>query len=204
MDCFIFKYVFLFTGALKDANFYICFGRLIALALIHEIQIGIALDRCLFVQFREDDLRLDDIKETSPRLYKSCKQLLMWSEEEFPNSIYWEDVDVDEGEDEDNADKDNALVKFADREHFISKKIHAQFVEAIQTQTRQILQGFDDVIPSAHRIEFFQIMKLNDLDGMIRGILDLDVEEWRNYNTYEGAFSNIDPHIDWFCYFFDL
>ncbi|WOG84017.1 hypothetical protein DCAR_0103196 [Daucus carota subsp. sativus] len=48
------------AGSLKDANFYICFGRLIALALIHEIQIGIALDRCLFVQYREGDLRLKD------------------------------------------------------------------------------------------------------------------------------------------------
>nr|CAD1831242.1 unnamed protein product [Ananas comosus var. bracteatus] len=51
-------------------------GRLIALALMHEVQIGITFDRTFFLQLAGKPITLEDVKDADPFLYLSCKWIL--------------------------------------------------------------------------------------------------------------------------------
>ncbi|KAF8031841.1 hypothetical protein BT93_D0914 [Corymbia citriodora subsp. variegata] len=58
---------------LKYFNFS---GRMIGLALMHKVQVGIVLDRVFFLQLGGYSISLEDIRDADPRLYNSCKQIL--------------------------------------------------------------------------------------------------------------------------------
>ncbi|XP_028768366.1 E3 ubiquitin-protein ligase UPL5 isoform X2 [Neltuma alba] len=51
-------------------------GRVIALALMHRVQVGIVLDRVFFMQLAGTYITLEDIQDADPYLYGSCKQIL--------------------------------------------------------------------------------------------------------------------------------
>ncbi|XP_026439266.1 E3 ubiquitin-protein ligase UPL5-like [Papaver somniferum] len=51
-------------------------GRVIALALMHKVELGIAFDRVFFLQLAEENISLEDIKCADPTMYKSCKKIL--------------------------------------------------------------------------------------------------------------------------------
>ncbi|KAI4312413.1 hypothetical protein MLD38_037223 [Melastoma candidum] len=51
-------------------------GRMMALAVMHKVQVGIVLD-CLFVlQLTGIQVILEDIRDADPFLYSSCRQIL--------------------------------------------------------------------------------------------------------------------------------
>ncbi|XP_022132818.1 E3 ubiquitin-protein ligase UPL5 isoform X2 [Momordica charantia] len=58
---------------LKYFNFS---GRVIALALMHKVQVGIVFDRVFFLQLSGISISLEDIRDADPYLYTSCKQIL--------------------------------------------------------------------------------------------------------------------------------
>ncbi|MCL7041993.1 hypothetical protein MKW94_026890 [Papaver nudicaule] len=57
-------------------NYFAFAGRVIALALMHKVQVGISFDRVFFLQLDGGLVSLEDIQEADPVMYKSCKTLL--------------------------------------------------------------------------------------------------------------------------------
>ncbi|GLU15244.1 hypothetical protein SLE2022_317510 [Rubroshorea leprosula] len=51
-------------------------GSVIALALMHKVQVGVVFDRIFFSQLAGMHVSLEDIKEADPCLYSSYKQIL--------------------------------------------------------------------------------------------------------------------------------
>lgn len=51
-------------------------GRMIALALMHEIPVGVLFDRTLFLRLVNRSVTLDDIADADPSLHASCKRIL--------------------------------------------------------------------------------------------------------------------------------
>lgn len=51
-------------------------GRVIALALMHKVQVGVVFDRIFFLQLAGKHISLEDIRDTDPCVYSSCKQIL--------------------------------------------------------------------------------------------------------------------------------
>lgn len=197
---------FVLTGSSEDADFYRCFGRLIVLALIHNIQVGFTLDNVLYLQLAGKEITLEDIKATAPYTYNGYNDILRSSRSELTETpVYYSDTsDYDEPTLDDD-DETRGQVKVENRERYIAKKIHKEFVGSIKTQTDQIIEGFDDFL-SGFRIDLFHILKLEDLDYMIRGITDLKIEDWIKFTTYDRC-GDKDPQIEWFwqvCFFLFL
>ncbi|WMV57903.1 hypothetical protein MTR67_051288 [Solanum verrucosum] len=57
----------------KSITFY---GRMIAVALMHKIQIGFVFVRVFFLQLAGDEISLKDVQDVDPTLYSSCKQII--------------------------------------------------------------------------------------------------------------------------------
>lgn len=51
-------------------------GRMIGLALMHKIHVGVFFDRTLFLRLAGRDIKLDDIIDADPSLHASCKKIL--------------------------------------------------------------------------------------------------------------------------------
>ncbi|KAL8118616.1 E3 ubiquitin-protein ligase UPL5-like [Apium graveolens] len=100
----------------KYPDFFLCFGRLLALALIHEIQIGITLDRTIFQKLAENDINLEDIRETAPGKFKSYSEILLSSEDDYGLYTLFDRVT-------------NKRITFEEREKFIAEEICADFVD---------------------------------------------------------------------------
>ncbi|CAF2141472.1 unnamed protein product [Brassica napus] len=58
-------------------------GRVIALALMHKVQVGVLFDRVFFLQLTGKKIGLEDIKNTDRIMYNSCKQILEMDPECF-------------------------------------------------------------------------------------------------------------------------
>nr|GFA48332.1 E3 ubiquitin-protein ligase UPL5-like [Tanacetum cinerariifolium] len=57
-------------------EYYRFASRMIALALMHNTQVGIVFGRAFFLQLAGINVSLEDIKDVDPYLYSSCKQIL--------------------------------------------------------------------------------------------------------------------------------
>ncbi|WMV46163.1 hypothetical protein MTR67_039548 [Solanum verrucosum] len=57
-------------------EYFIFSGRMIALALLHRVQISIAFDCVFFLQLAGEDISFEDIRDANPYLYNGCKKIL--------------------------------------------------------------------------------------------------------------------------------
>ncbi|XP_074340600.1 E3 ubiquitin-protein ligase UPL5-like [Apium graveolens] len=59
-----------------DRFLYVFVGKIIALAMMHNVQLGITFDRLLYLGLAGKDIGIEDFKETDPKLYLSWKNCL--------------------------------------------------------------------------------------------------------------------------------
>ncbi|KAI3957235.1 hypothetical protein MKW98_012110 [Papaver atlanticum] len=60
----------------RHRKYFAFAGRVIALALMHKVQVGISFDRVFFLQLVGGVISLEDIRDADPAIYKSCKSIL--------------------------------------------------------------------------------------------------------------------------------
>ncbi|KAF2320267.1 hypothetical protein GH714_026536 [Hevea brasiliensis] len=70
----------LIYAAIKLENFHLQYfrlaGKLIALALIHQVRVGVVFDRVFFLQLAGKSISLEDTRDADPCLYSNCKQIM--------------------------------------------------------------------------------------------------------------------------------
>ncbi|KAJ2908295.1 E3 ubiquitin-protein ligase tom1, partial [Coemansia aciculifera] len=65
---------------------------------------------------------------------------------------------------------------------------------AIKDQIKSFLTGFHDLIPR----DLIQIFNEQELELLISGMPDIDVDDWRNNTEYHGGFNSGSAQIQWF------
>ncbi|KAJ2742153.1 E3 ubiquitin-protein ligase tom1, partial [Coemansia sp. BCRC 34301] len=65
---------------------------------------------------------------------------------------------------------------------------------AIKDQVKSFLAGFHDLIPR----DLIQIFNEQELELLISGMPDIDVDDWRNNTEYHGGFNSGSAQIQWF------
>ncbi|KAF2320262.1 hypothetical protein GH714_026497 [Hevea brasiliensis] len=70
----------LIYAAIKLENLHLEYfrlaGKLIALALIHQVRVGVVFDHVFFLQLAGKSISLEDIRDADPCLYSNCKQIM--------------------------------------------------------------------------------------------------------------------------------
>lgn len=174
-------------------GFFRCFGRVIALAIIHKVQVGVTFDMVLFRQLAGLTIELEHIRDTSPENYKLYPNILFKcgkdeiEDMQLPFLVkFGGDADPKKG----NLTDDN-------KEDFVRHMLHLEYEESIKDAISEIICGFDVVLTYSVRRLFLQIIRLGDLDLMLRGVSNLDVQQWRSHTVYVG-YTPSDLCIDWF------
>ncbi|XP_024017830.1 E3 ubiquitin-protein ligase UPL5 [Morus notabilis] len=192
-------------------------GRVIALALMHKVQVGIVFDRMFFQQLAGNSLiSLEDICDADPCLYSSCKKILQM-DAEFIDSDALGLTFAREIEElgarrvvELCPGGKSIVVNSKNRDEYVKLLIQHQFVKSISAQVSRFGQGFADMLckPSDSSLNmfckfrlqtsFFQGLELQDLDLMLHGSESaISVEDWKAHTEYNGYKEN-DSQIVWF------
>lgn len=180
-------------------------GRVIALALMHKIQVGIVFDRVFFLQLSGNSISLDDIRDADPFLYSSCKQIL----EMDPEMVDQDTLGLTFVREVEELGSrkvvelcpcgKSTMVNSKNREQYVELLIQHRFVTSIAEQVAHFAQGFADIITTVRlQKSFFRSLDLEDLDSMLHGSeTAVSVEDWKAHTDYNG-YKESDPQISWF------
>ncbi|KAG4401421.1 hypothetical protein GLYMA_07G265600v4 [Glycine max] len=180
-------------------------GRVIALALMHRVQVGIVFDRVFFLQLAGNYIAIEDIRDADPYLYTSCKQILDM-DADFIDSDSLGLTFVREVEElgqrkvvELCPGGKNLVVNSKNRDKYVDLLIQDRFVTSISEQVSHFVKGFADILSNSKLQQyFFQSLDLEDLDWMLHGSEDtISVEDWKAHTEYNG-YKETDIQISWF------
>ena len=180
-------------------------GRVIALALMHKVQVGVVFDRVFFLQLAGMHISLEDIQEADPCLYSSCKKILEM-DADFIDSDALGLTFVREVEElgarrvmELCPGGKSIVVNSRNRQEYVNLLIQHRFVTSISEQVYHFSQGFGHILSNSRLQKFFfQSVELEDLDWMLYGSESpICVEGWKAHTEYNGYKEN-DPQITWF------
>ncbi|KAF0931846.1 hypothetical protein E2562_005809 [Oryza meyeriana var. granulata] len=194
----------LFSPCPSDQHrFFLNGRRIIGLALMHRVQVGITLDHTLFLHLAGRSIKLEDISAADPVLYKSCKKILEMDAAVVDGLELTFSRDVHELGSRRTIElcsggKD-LRVNIRNREHYIDLLIKNTFVDSISVQLTSFARGFSDILvdPELQKV-FFEFLDLEDLDRMLGGSSNtINLEDWKLHTQYNG-YKERDRHIIWF------
>ncbi|TKY72231.1 E3 ubiquitin-protein ligase UPL5 [Spatholobus suberectus] len=179
-------------------------GRIIALALMRKVQVGIVFDRVFFMQLAGNYVTLEDIRDADPYLYRSCKQILEM-DADFIDSDALGLTFVREMEVlgcrkvvELCPGGKSIVMNSKNREKYVDLLIQNCFVTSISEQVSHFAKGFADILSNSKLQQFFQCLELEDLDWMLHGSENtISIEDWKAHTKYKG-YKETDRQISWF------
>ncbi|KAL2341365.1 hypothetical protein Fmac_009305 [Flemingia macrophylla] len=180
-------------------------GRVIALALMKQVQVGIVLDRVFFKQLAGNyNVTLEDVQDADPFLYRSCKQILEMDADfvdsdalglTFTRELevfgYKKVVELCPG-------GKSIVLNSQNRNIYVDLFIKNCFVTLISGQVSHFAMGFSDILSTSNLESFFRWIELQDFDWMLHGNENaISIEDWKAHTKYRG-FKETDPQISWF------
>ncbi|CAN6472005.1 unnamed protein product [Victoria cruziana] len=186
-------------------QYFMFCGRMIAMALMHRIQVNVVLSRSFVLNLAGKRVTLEDIKDEEREVYRSCSQLLEMDAEcldsgdlalsflvEYEDMGSWKSVELCDG-------GKNISVTSSNRQQFVDLLIEHRFSRRISRQVMHFLHGFRDILNNPKNGKFFfQIAEPGILDQMLHGgDRDISVDEWKAHTDYNGYLES-DYQIVWF------
>nr|XP_043609712.1 E3 ubiquitin-protein ligase UPL5-like [Erigeron canadensis] len=186
-------------------DYYQFAGRVIALALMHKMQVGIVFDRTFFLQLAGFNISLDDVKESDPYFYSSCKQILDMDscavdEDALGLTFVWEFEELGSMKVLELLPNGKDIpVNSRNRKEYIHLLIRHCFLTSVTQQVTRFAQGFTDIVTKDEfRKLIFKSLELRDLDGMLYGSeSDICVDDWKAHTEYMD-YRVTDRQIKWF------
>ncbi|WVZ92860.1 hypothetical protein U9M48_038896 [Paspalum notatum var. saurae] len=181
-------------------------GRMIGLSLMYNIQVGVFLDRTLFLLLAGKEITLDDIADADPSLHKSCKKILdmdadlidsdalglTFSREAEVSGLRMDIEFFPGGKD--------VTVTSKNRPEYIRLLIQHIFVECTRCQLSNFSAGLTSMLINGDSLDMFlESLDVKDFDKMLGGRsgTTIDVEEWMSHTEYSG-YRTEDCQISWF------
>ncbi|MCL7036135.1 hypothetical protein MKW94_006792 [Papaver nudicaule] len=180
-------------------------GRVIALAVMHQVQVGIAFDHVFFLQLAEEKISLDDIQCADPIMYRSCKKIL-----EMDADLVDSDAmgltfvrEIEEFGSRKTVELcpggSSIVVNSKNREQYVHLLIQHIFVKSISAKVAYFARGFADILCKRKLAKsFFRGIDLKGLDCvLLGGDKPICLKDWKAHTKYEG-YRGTDEHICWF------
>ncbi|XP_073003491.1 E3 ubiquitin-protein ligase UPL5-like [Typha latifolia] len=187
-----------------DSGYFRFSGRVIALALAYEVQVGILLDHTFFLQLAGEQVTLEDVKVADPLLYSSWKKILDMDAETLDSDALKLTFsrDIESQGSRKNIELvpggNEIAVSSRNKEQYVDLLVQSHFVTSISNQVTHFALGFADILAeSEKKLFFFNCLDLEDLDWMLGGSSNISVMDWKMHTFYED-YSADDDQISWF------
>lgn len=179
-------------------------GRVIALALMHKVQVDIVFDRIFFMQLTGQPVSWEDVQDADPDLYSSCKKILDM-DADFLDSDALGLTFVTEVEElgsrkvvELCPGGRDLVVGSNNRHKYVKLLIQRRYVTSITEQVKCFAQGFSDLLVNSTHQQFLRALEPEDMDLMLYGYdRDICVDDWKVHTEYHD-YSESDNTIIWF------
>ncbi|OVA11117.1 HECT [Macleaya cordata] len=191
----------------RHLTYYRFCGRVIALALMHNIQVGIAFDLVFFLKLAGEGISLEDVRYADPIMYNSCKKILEM-DVDFMDSDAMGLTFVTEIEESEAGFRkvvelcpggNTIVVNSKNREEYVHLLIQHCFVKSIAKKVAYFARGFGDILCKRKLQKiFFRSIELKDLDRMLLGSdKAICVTDWKAHTDYDD-YKETDDQICWF------
>uniref|UniRef100_A0A2K5NEY3 E3 ubiquitin-protein ligase NEDD4-like n=1 Tax=Cercocebus atys TaxID=9531 RepID=A0A2K5NEY3_CERAT len=176
-------------------SYFTFIGRVAGLAVFH----GKLLDECNY------------LKKSNKFVFRGKKMLNFHScDSEYYNSLKWilendpTELDLMFCIDEENFGQtyqvdlkpngSEIMVTNENKREYIDLVIQWRFVNRVQKQMNAFLEGFTELLP----IDLIKIFDENELELLMCGLGDVDVNDWRQHSIYKNGYCPNHPVIQWF------
>lgn len=179
----------------EHERFFHFFGRVCAMAVFHGKLVDGFFIRPFYKMILGKTITMEDMAEVDVETYNSLKYViendpeclcLTFSAQEDKFGEIVETAFVENGADIDVTD--------ANKMGYIKAYINWKFADRIDKQVTAFKSGFNDVIPLSKLAVFDE----NELEYLMCGITQIDVEDWAEYTEFKGGYSKTHHVIVWF------
>ncbi|XP_057215681.1 E3 ubiquitin-protein ligase NEDD4-like isoform X8 [Triplophysa rosa] len=170
-------------------------GRVAGMAVYHGKLLDGFFIRPFYKMMLGKQITLNDMESVDSEYYNSLK----WILENDPTEL-----DLRFCIDEDNFGQtyqvdlkpsgSDLVVTNDNKKEYIDLVIQWRFVNRVQKQMNAFLEGFTELIP----IDLIKIFDENELELLMCGLGDVDVNDWRQHTIYKNGYCPNHPVIQWF------
>ncbi|KAG0131066.1 hypothetical protein HOY82DRAFT_349408 [Tuber indicum] len=179
----------------EHLSFFKFIGRIIGKALYEGRVLDCHFSRAVYKRILGKSVSLKDMETLDLDYYKS----LVWMLENDITDIITETFSV---ETDDFGDKKiidlvpdgrNVPVTDDNKHEYVRLLVEYRLLTSVQEQMENFLVGFHDIVPA----ELISIFNEQELELLISGLPEIDVDDWRNNTEYHN-YSASSPQIQWF------
>ncbi|PIB02137.1 E3 ubiquitin-protein ligase TOM1-like [Cercospora beticola] len=175
--------------------FFKFIGRIIGKALYENRVLDCHFSRAVYRKILGKSVSLKDMETLDLDYYKS----LVWILENDITDITFEtfSVDIDRfgsTETVDLIENGREIPVTEENKHeYVRHVVEYRLIKSVQAQLDEFLTGFHDIIPP----ELISIFNEQELELLISGLPDIDVDDWKN-NTEYTNYTPTSPQVQWF------
>ncbi|XP_078677677.1 E3 ubiquitin-protein ligase NEDD4-like isoform X1 [Branchiostoma floridae x Branchiostoma belcheri] len=170
-------------------------GRVAGMAVYHGKLLDAFFIRPFYKMMLKKPITLKDMESVDSEYYNS----LVWITENDP-----EDLDlrfcVEEDQFGQTVTKDlkangaDIVVTNSNKKEYIDLVIKWRFSSRVQEQMKSLMDGFNELVQQ----ELLSIFDEREVELLMCGLGDIDVNDWRKHTAYRGDYSDKHPIIQWF------
>lgn len=157
-------------------------GQILGKALFEGIPISAKISSLFLKQLTEESPTLEDLQDYDPEVYNS----LLFVQENDPEDLCLTFTVMEDGEEVELIEGGaNEYVTEDNKETFILAMLGYYSMERAKDQTLALFNGFQSVV----RSEFLTVFDSEELDRLMFGQKEIDLDDWKNNTFYKGAYT---------------
>ncbi|XP_053304152.1 E3 ubiquitin-protein ligase NEDD4-like isoform X2 [Spea bombifrons] len=176
-------------------SYFTFIGRVAGLAVFHGKLLDGFFIRPFYKMMLGKQITLKDMESVDSEYYNSLKwilendptelDLMFCIDEENFGQTYQVDL---------KPNGSDLVVTNENKREYIDLVIQWRFVNRVQKQMNAFLEGFTELIP----IDLIKIFDENELELLMCGLGDVDVNDWRQHTLYKNGYCPNHPVIQWY------
>ncbi|XP_025054253.1 E3 ubiquitin-protein ligase NEDD4-like isoform X7 [Alligator sinensis] len=176
-------------------SYFTFIGRVAGLAVYHGKLLDGFFIRPFYKMMLGKPITLKDMESVDSEYYNSLKwilendptelDLMFCIDEENFGQTYQVDLKPNGSE---------IMVTNENKREYIDLVIQWRFVNRVQKQMNAFLEGFTELLPT----DLIKIFDENELELLMCGLGDVDVNDWRQHTIYKNGYCPNHPLIQWF------
>lgn len=173
-------------------SYYQFVGRVAGMAVYHGKLLDAFFIRPFYKMMLQKKITLDDMESVDSEYYNSmvyirdndpeCLDLYFSIEEDYFGEITEREL---------KPNGKNILVTDANKLEYLDLIVKWRFVSRVENQMKNFMKGFNELVPT----NLLSIFDENELELLMCGLQDIDVNDWKANTAYKGEYNPNHPVI---------
>ncbi|XP_053557134.1 E3 ubiquitin-protein ligase NEDD4-like isoform X10 [Bombina bombina] len=176
-------------------SYFTFIGRIAGLAVFHGKLLDGFFIRPFYKMMLGKQITLKDMESVDSEYYNSLKWILENDPTELDLRFCIDEENFGQTYQVDLKPNGSEMVVTNDnKREYIDLVIQWRFVNRVQKQMNAFLEGFTELIP----IDLIKIFDENELELLMCGLGDVDVNDWRQHTLYKNGYCPNHPVVQWY------